>query len=107
MICDLPDVAGVVGETLRAIDISSGDHSEEPEERAIVIRGVKWDVLIFADGDLRQPVPGGVHGPPSNIADQGIPVCVACDLRIVWGAEPDARRRLDPVAPIVTRYEER
>ena len=44
---------------------------------------------------------------PSDEADQCIRLGVADDRRVVRGAEPDARRRLDPVAPVVTGNQKR
>ena len=104
---NISDVLGVVGEAVREIDVSTPDHPEEAKKRTVVIGRVEWDVLVLTDGDFRQPVGGGVHGLTSDKADQRVPLGVADDLRIVRSAEPDARRRLDTIAPVVSGNEQR
>src|SRR5262245_2076488 len=83
------------------------ERTEETKKRTVVVGRVEWDVLVLADGDSRQPVGGGVHGLPSDVAHEGVRLGVAGDLRIVRSAEPDAWRWFDAVAPLVTRDEER
>src|SRR5262249_35354967 len=89
---DLLHVVGVAREGAGQIHDPTADRPNDAEQRVVVVSKIDREVLVLADGDLRQTVAGRVHGLATNVSDQGVAFGVAVDLVVLRRPEPEARR---------------
>src|SRR5262245_1904720 len=105
--CDLLHVGRMAREGVREIHEAAADGPDQTDERAVVVGEIDCDVAVFADGDLGEAVARCVHRLAPDMGNQGVPPGVADNPIVLRFPKPDARRRLDPIAPVVAGSEER